>query len=275
MRKGYFIILLCLSVLGMLIWFTCNLQTAQSSYSTISADVLDSSDFVRASSCTVYLIGDSTVSNYDSSLYPRMGWGQKLQSYFNSANVKISNKAISGRSSKSFYDEGAWTPVKNALQSGDFVLIQFGHNDEKSGDSARYTDPYTSFQQYLTKYIDEAKAKGASPVLVTPVHRNKWSGSSISDSHGNYPPAMRDLASKKGVPLIDLHKKSKTLFESLGQDYVTNKIFMNLKAGEYSNYPSGNTDNTHFQENGADKLCGLIRNGINELNLSIKGYLIK
>lgn len=224
---------------------------------------------------TIHIIGDSTACNYESSLYPRMGWGQMLQTYFDSAHVKVSNSAISGRSSKSFYDEGAWTRVRNALQSGDIVLIQFGHNDEKSEDRTRYTEPYTTYQQYLTIYIRESKARGATPILVTPIHRNKWSGSSIADSHGDYPPAMRALAADQGVTLIDLHQKSRTLFESLGQNYVTYQIFMNLRAGQYPNYPTGNSDNTHLQKNGADRISGLVRDSINEQNLAIRAHLIK
>ncbi|MFT3869446.1 MAG: rhamnogalacturonan acetylesterase [Nibricoccus sp.] len=206
---------------------------------------------------TIYLIGDSTVCNYSSTYYPRTGWGQVFGSSFKTT-ITISNKALSGRSSKSFYDEGAWTPVKNALKSGDYVFIQFGHNDEKSDDPTRYTDPYTTYQQYLTIYINDARAKGAIPILVTPVERNSWSNGVVKATHGNYPAAMRALASAKGTPLIDLTAGSTSKYNSQGQTYTTWSIFMNLKAGQYSNYPNGNTDNTHFQLNGANIIASLV-----------------
>lgn len=209
-----------------------------------------------ARAATAYLIGDSTVSLYTSAYYPRMGWGQVFGSYFKSTLV-ASDKARSGRSSKSFYDEGAWTPVQAALKAGDYVFIQFGHNDEKT-DPALHTDPYTTYQQYLTRYIDTARARGAIPILVTPVERNSWSGGTIKATHGTYPAAMRALASSKGVPLIDLTAGSTTKYISLGQTYTTWNVFMNLPAGRYANYPNGNSDNTHFQENGAHIIARLV-----------------
>lgn len=228
-----------------------------------------------ARGATAYLIGDSTVSLYTSTYYPRMGWGQVFQNYFQSTLV-VSDKARSGRSSKSFYDEGAWTPIKTALKSGDYVFIQFGHNDEKT-DVALHTDPYTTYQQYLSIYIDDARAKGAIPILVTPVERNSWSNGTIKPTHGNYPDAMRKLASTKSVPLIDLTAGSTAKYISLGQTYTTWNVFMNLKAGQYPNYPNGNSDNTHFQENGANIIArlvvGVIRSSSNAQLQKLATYL--
>jgi len=213
----------------------------------------------------LFIIGDSTASIYSSSLYPRNGWGQILQAFFNSDEIVVVDKALSGRSSKSYYtDPSGWVTVLNAIGAEDYLFIQFGHNDQKTDD--RHTDPYTTYQDYLSIYIDSARARGAYPVLLTSIHRNSWNGDAIEDSHGDYPPAMRALAIEKDVPLIDLHAKTETLFESLGVDYTTNEIFMNLPAGVWVNYPDGNEDNTHFQENGAYKICKLIAEGITELN---------
>ncbi len=215
----------------------------------------------------LFVIGNSTASVYGESLYPRTGWGQILQAFFNSDSILVVDKAISGRSSKSFYtDVAGWPVVLNEIGEGDFLFIEFGHNDEKSDDTTRYTDPYTTFQQYLSFYIDSARARGALPVLLTPIHRNGWSGDQIVDSHGEYSPAMRALATEKNVPLIDLTLKTEQLFESLGEEYVTYQIFMNLTEGAYPNYPSGNSDNTHTQENGALEICKLIIEGLNEIN---------
>lgn len=214
-----------------------------------------------ARAATAHLVGDSTVCLYTSAYYPRTGWGQVFGNYLKPTLV-VSDKALSGRSSKSFYDEGAWTPVKNALKAGDYVFIQFGHNDEKVGDAARYTAPYTTYQQYLTIYINDARAKGAIPILVTPVERNSWSGGTIKATHGDYPAAMRALASAKGVPLIDLTVGSTAKFITLGQTYTTWNVFMNLNAGQYANYPNGNSDNTHFQQNGANIIARLVTGAI-------------
>ena len=144
----------------------------------------------------IALIGDSTVASYAKPPEDRpdlTGWGQVLGELFQE-HVKVSNHAASGRSSKSFYDEGAWTPIRTALRAGDMVLIQFGHNDEKADDATRYTEPFTTFEQYLSIYIDDAIAKGATPILITPINRNNWSNGTVRDTHGNYPVAMRQLA---------------------------------------------------------------------------------
>jgi len=228
-----------------------------------------------ARAATAYLIGDSTVSLYSSTLFPRMGWGQVFQNYFQSSLV-VSDKARSGRSSKSFYDEGAWTPIASALKSGDYVFIQFGHNDEKT-DVTLHTDPYTTYQQYLSIYVDGARAKGAIPILVTPVERNSWSNGTIKPTHGNYPDAMRKLASSKSVAQIDLTAGSTARYISLGQTYTTWNVFMNLNAGQYPNYPDGNADNTHFQQNGADIIArlvvGAIRSSSNAQLHTLSAYL--
>lgn len=213
----------------------------------------------------LFIIGDSTASIYDSNLHPRTGWGQVLQAFFNSEDIIVIDKALSGRSSRSYFtDPNGWVTVLDALSEGDYLFIQFGHNDQKTDE--RNTDPYTTYQEYLSIYIDSARAKGAYPVLLTSIHRNKWDGDAINDSHGDYPPAMRALAIEKDVPLIDLHAKTETLFESLGVDFTTNEIYMNLPEGVWVNYPDGNDDNTHLQENGAFEVCKLVVEGISELN---------
>lgn len=213
----------------------------------------------------IWVIGDSTASTYSDTRFPRTGWGQVLQDFFRSDSIIVMNKALSGRSSKSFLtDVNGWPVVLKGLAKGDFLFIQFAHNDEKSDDTARYTEPYTTYKYYLSVYIDSARNRGAYPVLLTPVHRNGWSGDIITDSHGDYPPAMRQLASEKNVPLIDLHVKTKERWEKFGKDYVTNNMYLNLPAGTYGNYPDGNSDNTHFQEEGAFEVCKLIFEALKE-----------
>jgi lysophospholipase L1-like esterase len=204
-----------------------------------------------AKATTIYMIGDSTMSVYASTLAPRMGWGQPFGTYFNAPCATVVDKALSGRSSKSFMDEGAWTPVKNALQSGDYVLIQFGHNDEKNTEPTLFTDPQTTYKQFLTTYVTDTRAKMATPILLTSINRNNWStGTTIKDTHGAYPPAVRELAASLKVDLIDLTALTKAYFERIGQA-ETAKLFLILAAGESANYPTGVTDNTHLQEKGA------------------------
>jgi lysophospholipase L1-like esterase len=224
---------------------------------TPSSETCNGSGAAAADTPTLWVIGDSTASVYAANLYPRMGWAQPLQDSFAPACATIQDRAISGRSSKSFFDEGAWTPVRDALKRGDFVLIQFGHNDEKSGDPLRFTDPFTTFQQYLSTYLDDTLARGATPILLTPIQRNKWTGPVLADTHGQYPAAIRDLAQARGVALVDATALTKSYFESIGES-ATTLLFMDLAVGQFPNYPDGNVDNTHLQEGGARAIARLI-----------------
>jgi lysophospholipase L1-like esterase len=217
---------------------------------------------------TVHTIGDSTVQIWNSGYYPKKGWGQVLQYFFNAANVVIDDKAVGGTSSKSFYDN-YWTAVKNSLQAGDFVFIQFGINDAVKTDPLRYTIPMTTFKDYLTLYVNETKAKGAIPVLVSTLNRNAWNATTpptVYAAYHDYPVATRQLAATLNVPLIDLDLMCTSLLQSVGPDYSTNFIYMNLAAGDYANYPTGQADNVHFQEMGAIEMAKLIVKGIRNLS---------
>lgn len=225
-----------------------------------------------SSAVTVYVIGDSTASVYASDLYPRMGWGQVFGDYFNPACAVVDDRALSGRSSKSFFDEGAWMPIESALRPGDWVLIQFAHNDEKSEDPTRYTEPSTTFKQHLTTYIEDTRAKQAHPLLLTPIQRNQWNGATMSETHGAYPAAMRELAEELDVLLVDATNLTKAHFEQMGQATTTN-LFMNLSAGEFPNYPDGNSDNTHLRESGARVVAELIIADAYRQQLPLAQYL--
>ncbi|WP_329277321.1 rhamnogalacturonan acetylesterase [Streptomyces sp. NBC_01451] len=205
----------------------------------------------------VYIAGDSTASTYVSSLAPRTGWGQALPVFLTSNAVAV-NVAKSGTSSKSFIDLGRLDHILGLIKSGDYLLISFGHNDEKSDDPARYTEPWTTYKSYLSQYIDKSRAKGAVPVLLTPVERRRFnSAGAVTPSHGDYPAAMRELAAAKGVPLIDLTASSTALWSRVGVE-GTKKYFMILSAGQYPNYPDGSADNTHFQAFGAIEVARLV-----------------
>lgn len=225
-----------------------------------------------AHAVTIHVIGDSTASVYGSSYYPRMGWGQPLGDRFAPQCAVVSDKALSGRSSKSFADEGNWMPIVNALEKDDVVLIQFAHNDEKSDDPTRYTDPETTYKQYLTTYVTDTRGKQAVPILVTPIVRNQWNGTALQDTHGAYPPAMRELARELDVELIDLTAITEAYFERIGQT-ATTALFLNLAPGESPNYPNGNSDNTHLQEAGARAVGALAVYDAYQQGLTLSTYL--
>jgi len=214
---------------------------------------------------TVYLAGDSTVTDSSPEGFPYSGWGQMLNYYFRH-DVVVSNHAVGGRSSKSFIDEGRLDAIKQTIKEGDFLFIQFGHNDEKS-DEARHTDPATTYPQYLMQYIDAARAVKATPVLLTSMHRRFFDEEGkIVDTHKDYLDAVRKLAEEEQVAFIDLAQKSKKLYEELGPE-GTKEIFLWGDRGEWINHPNGVRDNTHFQEKGGLALAKLVVEGIRELGL--------
>lgn len=217
----------------------------------------------------IYIIGDSTVMSYKASDYPQTGWGQLLPSFFNAANVTIANNAIGGRSSRSFTEEGRWTTVKDALKAGDYVFIQFGHNDRDYSKAERYTS-VADYKTYLTTFCNDAKAKGAIPVLVSPMVMNAWTGTTMrnvfTESGNNYRGGMQEVATALNVAFIDLNMKSWNLYKTYGADFNTRFIFKGFVAGEYPNYPDGITDGTHFQEMGSIGHCRMIVEGIKELS---------
>ncbi|WP_028610257.1 rhamnogalacturonan acetylesterase [Paenibacillus harenae] len=213
---------------------------------------------------TIYLAGDSTVT--DQETFPYAGWGQMLPLYLK-ADVAVDNHAKSGRSSRSFIDEGRLAAILEQIKPNDYLWIQFGHNDQKP-DKERATEPFGSYKEKLAVYVEEARARGAIPVLVTPVHRRKFDGGGrIIDTHGDYLLGMKQLAAELDVPLIDLAAKSKALYEQLG-DEPSKALFMWAYPGEFIHFPEGAQDDTHFQELGAIQIAGLVAEGVRELALS-------
>lgn len=202
---------------------------------------------------TVFLIGDSTVAEF-SAPDPRHGWGQVIQAHF-TPEVVVKNFAKSGRSSRSFFDEGLWAPLVPQLQPGDYVFIQFGHNDQKR-DAARSTDAWGSYQEFLAKYVDDSLQAGAIPVLMTPVARGGFKNSSRPGSHGNYPEAMLDLAKSKKVLSIDLTMLSEAYIAELGSS-ETAKMYIWSIDGK---------DDTHFTPAGARQIAKLVAKAIKGLD---------
>lgn len=213
------------------------------------------------------VVGDSTAADYPADVAPRKGWGQMLQQFFDPARVTVLNGARSGRSSKSFFNEGWWKEYLAQVGKGDYVLIQFGHNDEKP-DEDRHTDPDSTYREWLTRYITEARARGVTPILLTSIQRNAWEGAKVKDTHLGYPQAMRELARELSVPLIDLQAETGMLMESLGPERM-NEIFLILDPGQSPNYPDGVVDNTHLQESGARRIAAVVAAKLKALNLPL------
>ena len=200
----------------------------------------------------IWIIGDSTVENNQP---PFRGWGWALPKFVREG-VEVRNHALSGRSSRSFREEGLFAPVEAGISSGDLLMIQFGHNDEK--DDERHTDPETTFREELWRYCQTALDAGAVPVLITPVSRRFFvGGGSLLYTHGEYPRAVRELAAEKGIALCDLKKDSRELYLALGEE-KTAELFVRLQPGEHPDFPEGHDDKTHFNAFGAEKICELV-----------------
>lgn len=204
---------------------------------------------------TIWVAGDSTASTYADRRSPRAGWAQALE-VFTTRNAAVDNRAWSGASSKSHTDKGVLDAIAAKIQPGDWLLISFGHNDQKVDDPNRGTDPYTTYQQYLRGYIEVARLHRANPVLVTSVERRRFKDGKPVETLGEYPEAMRALAEEADVPLIDLQTESLELWNRLGEE-ETKDYFLWIEAG-HENYPDGIQDNTHFQVKGAVEVARLV-----------------
>lgn len=224
-----------------------------------------------ASQITVYLAGDSTCANKTADKRPETGWGEMLQQYFDPAKVRIVNEAQNGRSTKSFIDEGRWQSIVDRLRKDDLVFIEFGHNDEKKDKSAVYASP-DDYKANLIKFINETRAKGATPVLLTPVSRRKFENGILVKTHGEYPDAVKAVGRDKRVVVIDMESRSAAVLTRYG-DEGSRKLFLQLRPGENPNYPKGIEDNTHFSPEGAEEMAKLVVEGIRENRLSLGKYL--
>ncbi|MCO5560764.1 hypothetical protein L7F22_014384 [Adiantum nelumboides] len=229
-------------------------------------------------SLNLIVIGDSTASNYTRlpSSYPQAGWAMFLGDHFNqSSAITVRDAAVAGRSSKSFYEEKLWqlTQSRYQLSAGDYVFIQFGHNDQVHHYPERYTDPFTTYQHYLSIYVNDTRAADANPVLLTPISRAVWQDGVLQQTLGDYPAAVRQLASQLSVPLIDMNAETTALFNRLGAQATRNNLFMCLTAGTYPNYPDGISDTTHLQVAGAKQVAALAAQGIVDAKLPIAAYV--
>lgn len=236
------------------------------------------SAFTTDRTVTIFMIGDSTMANKSLNGGNReRGWGHVLGGFF-SEEVHVDNHAVNGRSSKSFIDEGRWAVVLDKIKPGDYVFIQFGHNDEKA-DSARHTEPGTTFDDNLRRFVKETREKGGIPVLFNSIVRRSFGhnehavaeddmrkdmsrdmmaeeGNILVDTHGKYLDSPRRVAEELEVPFVDMNKITHDLVEGLGAE-ASKKLFMWIPEGVCAACPKGRADNTHLNVYGARTIAGL------------------
>jgi lysophospholipase L1-like esterase len=216
------------------------------------------------------LIGDSTMATKEIKAYPETGWGMPFSNFFDSTIV-VDNRAKNGRSTQSFINEKLWQPVVDNMGAGDFVLIQFGHNDEVPTKKTYTTEE--QFRNNLIRYVNETRAKKAFPILITPVARRKFDSSGhVVGTHEVYSEIVRSVAGQLKVPLIDLDKKSQALLQQFGPEN-SKLLYNHLQAGEHPNYPDGKADDTHFSELGARKMAEIVLQEIRNLKLPLADHI--
>lgn len=225
-----------------------------------------------AQKTTLYCIGDSTMANKkDPDQNPEYGWVQVLQSYFKDA-VTVENKAVNGRSTKSFINEKRWDSIYKKLKKGDYVFIEFGHNDEKIEDSARYTNPHTAFRYNLIKFVKESREKGAIPILFTSIARRNFNEKGVLvPTHGDYPLETRLVAQEYKVPFIDLEYHTELLEQSYGPE-KSKLLHLHFKVGEIPYYKEDKKDDTHLSLLGANKIAKIV---VDQLKLLSASSLVK
>ncbi|MCF0201738.1 MAG: rhamnogalacturonan acetylesterase [Bacteroidaceae bacterium] len=238
---------------------------------------------------TLFMIGDSTMAQKDTTKGPERGWGMMVQELFNPDLLVVDNHAVNGRSSKSFIDEGRWQTVLDKVKPGDYVIIQFGHNDQKA-EVSRHTDPGTTFDANIRRFIIETKSKGGHPVVMNPVARRNFTGKlpkdhddealrnttaspnttafgasapkslegdTLIDTHGYYRYSPREVALEQGVTFIDANKITHQLEQKLGP-MESRKLHLWYDAGEIPELPKGRRDNTHYNIYGARVVAKLL-----------------
>jgi len=241
----------------------------------------------KRNTTTIFMIGDSTMANKDiSEGKQERGWGMALQCYFDD-NIVVDNHAVNGRSSLSFINEGRWQKVLDRMRPGDYVIIQFGHNDEKPKPD-RHTDPGSTFDYNLAKFVRETRERGGIPVLMNCVVRRNFAkvtpkndddealrgttfkdapktieGDSLVDTHGLYAVAPRDVAARMNVHFVDANKITHDLEQGLGVE-ASKKLHMWFLPGEEPSVPKGRQDNTHYNINGAHKVARLLADALVE-----------
>jgi len=227
-----------------------------------------------AQKTTIYTIGDSTMADkVKPDENPEKGWCQVLPSFFDLNKVTIDNRAVNGRSTKSFITEKRWDAVYKALKPGDYVFIQFGHNDEKVMDSTRYTNPHTSYRHNLIRFVTETREKGGVPILFSSIARRNFNEKGVLvGTHGDYPLETRLVAQEYQVPFIDLEYYTEVLEQSYGVE-KSKELHLHFKPGEHPYYPEGKADDTHLSMKGATEIAKIAVQEFHKKQLGINKFI--
>ncbi len=220
----------------------------------------------------IFMIGDSTMKYNNYFRYPQTGWGQELH-LFTKNEWLIEDHAENGRSTKSFIEEGRFDTVLSRMEAGDFVICQFGHNDEKKQDPSRYTEPYGSYQANLKYFADKVKEKKGHIVFATSITRHQFVDGVCVNSHQDYPQAMKDFCKENGYTCVDLNEKTIELYNLLGEE-KSKKFHMIFKEKEFGNYPEGKDDHSHLVYVGAIMVCELFVKEIYKTDDPIKNCFL-
>jgi lysophospholipase L1-like esterase len=223
---------------------------------------------------TLFLVGDSTMAVQLEERHPEQGWGQALPPHL-ANGIRLQNHAMNGRSTKRFRDEGRWQAVLDELKAGDWVVIGFGHNDQKIEDPARYAEAWTDFRANLGRYVDEAQAKGAEVILLTSVPRRSFSADGdLVETLGDYPAVTRLVARDKQVPLVDMNQLVGALVQRAGE-VGSRELYMHAEPGQFPTLPpEGKQDDTHFQQAGAEAVAGLFAAEVKRQKLALAAWLV-
>ncbi|MFD1185173.1 rhamnogalacturonan acetylesterase [Pontibacter rugosus] len=236
--------------------------------------ILPLMSYMQKKEITLFLVADSTVADKPyANGNPEKGWGQVFPLYLQEG-IKVANHAVNGRSTKSFRDEGRWDKVLKDIKKGDYVIIEFGHNDQKSEDPKRYAAPETDYRKNLERYIAETRAKGGIPVLATPIVRRKFENGQLVDTHSKYPDVVRAVAAAQNVPLLDLEKRTRELVSRYGEER-SKDLFLHLQPGEYESLPEGRQDDTHLSAYGAFRVSDLVAQEMQKNLPEVAKYLKK
>ncbi|MGP3972214.1 rhamnogalacturonan acetylesterase [Streptomyces sp. 6N223] len=233
----------------------------------------DEAAAAAAQAPTIYIASDSTAQTYGADYVPQEGWGQELHQFFTD-DVAVENHAIGGRSSRSFVEQGRLDAILDVIQPGDYLFVQFGHNDASYTIPDRYTSP-EDYKEYLRNdYIGGALERGAIPVVFTPVSRRDYDpGTGLFNvSFPEYVQAATEVAAEEDVPFVDLSASSRAYLDSIGPE-AAKDVFLWTDPGEYPNRPDGTQDDTHFQTYGATEIARLIATDVAQLDVPLAGHV--
>jgi len=225
--------------------------------------------FIAPPQRTVWMMGDSTMAIKDTSKSPETGWGMAFATLFKNT-VQVKNMAKNGRSTRSFINEKRWEEINVHMKAGDYLFIQFGHNDEKMNKPQVGTS-ISVYKANLTLFVKSALAKGVHPVLLTPIERRHFENGQLIETHFGYPDAVRRVADSLHVPLIDLTEQTNALLSKMGEQR-SKKLFLHIPPG-HPHYPKGVEDNTHLNPEGAMAIAKLAAKELRKLHLDLANDL--